>query len=397
VQEAAITVVPVVGFIDADGRVFGRVNLIDALVGVFVVLLVPVAYATYLLFRPPTPQITSVEFAQLTFIEDRAAQGSLLSGKLKVRGTGFRPVLRATIGGANTIAFIFEDPTSADVLFGDVPPGKHDLVLFDGVHEVARASGAVTIPEKSASGRTSVAVVGTFVDLDEATAASLKTGAKFPSNEPQAEILALGPVVEAGLPINNRVDVAVEGKRQRSALVAVRCEISADQPRECKSAGITVGPGLVYLVPGTTNLRLLIDAVVPASPPTSARLRVRLFGVPDAVSLVRAGDADLPHLSIDQRGAVVRTIGARREGTGELTVLLSQEAATVLASAARPETIASLDVTLTAGLDRARQGWRYRGDVVRVGGPLTFTTETYTLRGLVIGMEIDSAHAPGMH
>jgi hypothetical protein len=94
---------------------------------------------------------------------------------------------------------------------------------------------------------------------------------------------------------------------------------------------------------------------------------------------------------------VVRTIGARREGTGELTVLLSQEAATVLASAARPETIASLDVTLTAGLDRARQGWRYRGDVVRVGGPLTFTTETYTLRGLVIGMEIDSAHAPGMH
>jgi hypothetical protein len=385
----------VVALIDADGRVFGRVNLIDALVGVFVVLLVPVAYATYLLFRPPTPRITSVEFAQLTFIEDRAAQGSLLSGKLKVRGTGFRPVLRATIGGANTIAFIFEDPTSADVLFGDVPPGKHDLVLFDGVQEVARAPGAVTIPEKSASGRTSVALVGTFVDLDEATAAGLQPGAKFPPGEPEAEILALGPVAEAGLPINGRADVAVEGRRQRSALVSVRCEIAANQPRECKGAGIAVGPGVTYLMPGTSNLRLLIDAIVPASAPTSARLRVRLFGVPDAISLVRPGDVDLPHLAIDQRGAVVRTIGARREGTGELTVLLSQEAAGVLASAARQETIASLDVTLTAGLDRARQGWRYRGDVVRVGGPMTLTTETYTLRGLVIGLDTDSAAGNG--
>ncbi len=375
--------------IDADGRVFGRVNLIDALVAVFVVLLVPVAYATYLLFRTPAPQITSVEPAQLTYIEDRAAQGSLLSGKLKVRGTGFRPVLRATIGTTGAIAFIFEDPTSADVLFGDVPPGKHDLVLFDGVQEVARATGAVTIPEKSASGRTSVALVGTFVDLDEAMAASLNVGTKFPSGEPQAEILALGPVVEAALTINNRVDVAVQGRRQRSALVAVRCEISAPQPRECRAAGITVGPGLTYLVPGTSDLRLLIDAVVPASPPTSARLRVRLFGVPDAVSLVRVGDTDLPHLAIDQRGAVVRAIGARRDGVGEVTVLLSQETAAVLASAARQDPVASLDVTLTAGLDRGRQGWRYRGDTLRVGGPVTFTAETYTLRGVVIGMEMD--------
>jgi hypothetical protein len=380
---------PVQALIDADGRVFGRINLIDALVAVFVVLLVPVAYATYLLFRTPAPRITSVEPAQLTYIEDRAAQGSLLSGKLKVRGTGFRPVLRATIGTTNAIGFIFEDPTSADVLFGDVPPGKHDLVLFDAVQEVARAVGAVTIPEKSASGRTSVALVGTFVDLDESTAASLKVGAKFPSGEPQAEILALGPVVEAGLTINNRVDVAVPGRRQRAALVAVRCEILAPQPRECKAGGITVVPGLTYLVPGTSALWLLIDAVVPASPPTSTRLRVRLFGVPDAISLVRLGDADQPHLGIDQRAAVVRAIGARRDGVGELTMLLSQETAPVLASAARQEPVASLDVTLTAGLDRGRQGWRYRGDTIRVGGPMTFTAETYTLRGVVIGMEMD--------
>ena len=90
-------------------------------------------------FRTPTPRIDSVEPAQAeAYIEDRAAGGSELSGKLKVHGTGLRPILRAMIGGQHGIAFIFESPASADVLFGDLPVGTHDLVLLDGVQEVAR-------------------------------------------------------------------------------------------------------------------------------------------------------------------------------------------------------------------------------------------------------------------
>ena len=380
--------------IDGEGRVFGRFNLVDAVILAFVLLLIPVAYATYLLFRPAQPRITSVESAQLTYIEERAAQGTRLAGKLKVHGTGLRPVLRAKIGSTDAVAFIFENPTSADVLFGDVPAGTHDLVLYDAVQEVARAAGAVTIPEKSASGRTSVAIVGTLIDLDATTAANLKTGATFPQGERQAEILALGPVENARLPINGRIDAAIDGKQQRAAMIATRCDIDVTQPRECKAGGGVLGAGVTFLMPGTSGgLRLLVEEIVPASAPTPARVRVRLFGLLDALSLIRVDDADQPHLAIDRRGAVIRSLGARREGTGELTVLLSQDPGSVLASAARQEQIGSVDVMLTAGLDQSRTGWRYRGDTLRVGGPMTFTTATYTLRGIVLGLDVGEKNA----
>src|SRR5438093_862542 len=75
----------------------------------------------------------------------RVTGGSTLTAKLKVRGTGLRPMLRAMIDDAPALAFVFEDPHSADVLVGEVPAGAHDLILFDGVQEVARTRRAVTI------------------------------------------------------------------------------------------------------------------------------------------------------------------------------------------------------------------------------------------------------------
>ena len=80
--------------IDAEGRLFGRINLVDAAIGAFIVVLIPLAYAAVLLFRPPTPHITSVDPAPVSFTEDRAVAGSELAGKVKVRGEGLRPVLR---------------------------------------------------------------------------------------------------------------------------------------------------------------------------------------------------------------------------------------------------------------------------------------------------------------
>ena len=132
--------------IDRDGRVFGRFNLFDAALVAFVVVLIPLAYVAYLLFRVPAPRITSVQPAQLTYIEDRASGGTELKGKLKVSGTGLRPILRAAIGGQAVVAFIFESPTSADVLFGNMAPGTYDLILYDGVQEVARAPKSVVVP-----------------------------------------------------------------------------------------------------------------------------------------------------------------------------------------------------------------------------------------------------------
>ena len=46
--------------IDERGRVFGRINLIDAAAALFVFVLIPVAYGAYLLFRTPPAKLTSV-------------------------------------------------------------------------------------------------------------------------------------------------------------------------------------------------------------------------------------------------------------------------------------------------------------------------------------------------
>ena len=46
--------------IDRNGRVFGRINIVDAGILAFILVLIPVGYATFLLFRPERPSIESV-------------------------------------------------------------------------------------------------------------------------------------------------------------------------------------------------------------------------------------------------------------------------------------------------------------------------------------------------
>src|SRR5262249_4047611 len=143
--------------VDGNGRVFGRINLFDAAAAAFALLLIPIAYGTYLLFRTPAPKIASVTSVPTPPEERGGARGTGLSAKLKVRGSGLRPMLRAVIGSTQALGFVFEDPNSADVLVGEVPAGVHDFVLYDGMQEVARLPQAVTI---EASPATRVAAAG---------------------------------------------------------------------------------------------------------------------------------------------------------------------------------------------------------------------------------------------
>ena len=121
-----------------------RFNVFDAALAGFVVVLIPIAYGTFLLFRAPRPAITSVNRVEITK-EERRIGGPNLVAKLKVKGSGLRPMLRASIDDQPAIGFVFENPNSADLLVAATPPGAHDLVLYDGVQEVARAPKAVVI------------------------------------------------------------------------------------------------------------------------------------------------------------------------------------------------------------------------------------------------------------
>jgi hypothetical protein len=358
--------------IDDRGRLFGRVNLVDAVVGAFVLVLIPIAYGTFLLFRSPSPQITSVTRVPITDEERRLAGGSRLSAKLKVRGSGFRPMLRASIDGAPTLGFVFENPNSADVLVGEAPPGTHDLVIYDGVQELARATKAVTI---QAVPPARVRVAGTLFDLDEATAKALQASSTSVDATSQAQIVTLGVVAPGRHRLSTAhgsADVAVAGRWERPVVMVLQCDLNPNS-EDCAVGGMTLAatpsPVIRLVGPASTPLSLAIDELFPVEPPRPAVARIRFSGAAEMLDLIRVGDRDA---CLDERAARVTAVERRRADNG----------------------LATVDATLELGADGSRDGWRYRGRVASPGAPFILTTDRYVANGSVIVLRVDSGATP---
>ena len=123
--------------IDENGRIFGKVNLIDLFVVSALVGLIPLIYGAFLLFRTPDPQLQSVTPSQLVLEETRT---------IRIIGANLRTNLRVRLGTANTEAFLVESQTAAEVrLPGDLLPGTYDVVLLDQEIELGRLPDALSI------------------------------------------------------------------------------------------------------------------------------------------------------------------------------------------------------------------------------------------------------------
>lgn len=335
--------------IDKDGRVFGRFNLVDALVVAFVVLLLPIGYATFLLFRPERPTIDSVTRVELGNEERRVSSGSVLTAKLKVRGSGFNPLLRAKIDDSDAIGLVFETPNSVDVIVGIVPPGKHDLVLFDGVQEVARARGAV---ELQGSDGPSVRAYGWLTDLLPANAEKLSAGYATDPTIPGAfKIVAIGPVQPARARVSigdATADLPLPGKSERAAEILVKCDWPSSQTCSVDRQVLTQLPPITISLPGP--LRFEIFEVAPSDEPTPAVVRLRV----PSVEGMKVGDRDA-------------TVGAR---AAEITAIQGNT------------------ITVNMGAQPSREGWRYRGGLLIPGGSVTLQTHRYTVSGTVVDVKV---------
>lgn len=342
--------------IDDRGRLFGRVNLVDGLVAAVLLLLIPLGYATYLMFRPAAPRIDSVEASLITKEEERISVGGNLVAKFKVRGSGLSPLLRARIDRTDALAFVFESPYSADVLVGPVSSGSHDLVLLDGVQEVARAKGAITI---QAAASFSIRAAGWITDLDAETAAALKVGTALPDGAPAYRVLALGPLVPAHQRISlagTSIDMPVSGKQARRALLTLEC--GAGLPSNPCALGDRLEnrtPPVNIGLPGPTRyFSFALDEILPEAPPARAVLRVRM--TPGQPAVVHAGDRDD---LLDERAAVVSSVN------GDM-------------------------VTLDAGIDKSLGGWQYRSQRLIPGRPFVFATERYQASGTLQSVDLRS-------
>ena len=326
-----------------------RVNVVDAAVLGLGLLLLPLAYGSWLLFRPAHVHISSVTVLPAGKEEQRIANPLRAAVKLKVKGDGFTPMLRAWIGSEPSLGFTFENPGSADVIVAPMPPGEYDVSLVDGGHEVARAPKAYVVGTRPNADR--IKIVGWLVNLDRETASALRPGEVFPSAaDARVRVAALGSV--------EAVRTKDEMFERRAALV-VACDSAVQPDANCTIGGRVPTAAAQLHLPGPSDrgMAFLVDDVLPATGASPLDVTVRFWrGV--SVSLLAAGDQDT---LLDDRAAVVTSLGPR-DPSGER------------------------DAHLRLGADRARDGWQYRHRPVKPGAPFELVTDRYVARGTVVAV-----------
>ena len=141
--------------IDDRGRLLGRVNLLDVAVVLAVVVLVPMGYVAFRIFRTPSPVITAVTPSTLAIDSPR---------RIRLTGEHFRPYLGAFVAktdepysvvnrlpNTQQATFLIETPTLVELALPPVGPGTYDIHLYDEAQEVAKRTAAFTIAQPRAA------------------------------------------------------------------------------------------------------------------------------------------------------------------------------------------------------------------------------------------------------
>jgi hypothetical protein len=368
--------------IDDRGRLFGRLNLIDAVVGVVVLLLVPLAYGAFLLFRVPKPEIISVAPAQ---VAERQAASVLITGE------NLRPFLVAKIGAIATDLFV-QSPKRAEI---KVPPnlaaGTYDITLLDQGQVLAIKPGALAVGTLGV--RLDVQAVGAFVGLSKEDAGSIGITSTFqaPSaTAPIAEVLAL----QAPEPGTSRVKIGTNvfatgtlSDLRVPAIIRLHCIVLNG---ECRVGDTVAAQDATVMLPSAAagQIRFLIDQLFPsgmrAEFPALASVRVRFFAGPNILNVIKAGDVDVGGVVTDTGRAVLTELGTDRQ-----TVTSQVEMDPFLRIKIMvPQPLQAFTATVRVPAVFTPSGWSYNDRPLKVGGSFTFETASGAMSGLVLDMNL---------
>lgn len=341
--------------VDEHGRLFGRFNLVDAVLAVFLLGLVPLSYGAYTLFRTPLPRLTAIEPASLVNAPNLT---------VRIRGENLRPYLRVSFGVYQGASFIFRNATEADVALNAMPPGDYDVILYDFAQERSRLPLALTIKPSPLSDSQAL-VVGSFTGL------AGEVADKIAANMP---IDGFGTVVSVGPRLSDAtrvyagpvVEIPVNARLRVPAVVRVACTLRAPQGTpQCVLGDVVVQQTsmLLFKTPlGTLSFQ--VDQLRGDQPLEKVTAVVRVSGPKTLVDQIRKGDVD--------RGLFNNQLAA-----GGTVVALSPQV--VLG----PGTVQS-DVTISLDAHRGASGWTYAAALLRAGGQLPFKTTRYEVSGVVM-------------
>lgn len=344
--------------VDERGRVFGRLNLLDAIVVVLLLGLIPLGYGAYALFRTPAPRLVAVEPAVIE-------RGPNL--RVTVRGEHLRPYMRVSFNTQQGITFLFQDPTMAQVELAELPPGVYDVVLYDHTQERARLPQALTV-RPSPLPDTEIIVAGSFANLTAGQADSIEPGLAVPG---------FGEVLNVGAPMpestrvwsgNVVIEIPIEDAVRLPATIRMACHVRvvSGQPH-CYADGIVVQPTAFLSLPTPLGMRpFQVDQVRGLSPLEPLRVRVRFSGDRSAVDRIAEGDIDQgPWVNPLAAGASVVRVSPASPGTGQVT----------------------RDIELRLDGQRGTSSWTYAGAPLRIGGTVLLRTYLYELYGSVLDIQ----------
>jgi hypothetical protein len=346
--------------VDANGRLWGRVNLFDAVLAVLVLALLPLGYGAYALFRTPPPVLTSVEPATVT-------DGPNL--RVTVRGVNLRPFLRVSFDTIQGRSFLFDDSTRAQVELNPMPPGTYGVVLYDYNSERSRLPNALTIlPSPTPLPTTKVIVVGRLINLKPELASQVKPGLSLPFGNELLETGRAGPAWAKVYVSGPSIDVPVKNLLQVPVKLRMGCDIRAPGGYpECYGARFPLRPA--YMGPLDTSLgdmALQVDHLAGDQPFEYINVVVRLAGVPGVLSQVRLGDADASMTENELAfGATVAALMPLRK--------LSDDAADTQA-------------TFRVRTQGTPAGWIYNAALLRIGSPFAFRSTRYEVNGTVLSV-----------
>lgn len=417
--------------LDEQGRVFGRINLLDAGFALVVLALVPLTYRLWALFRTPAPVIEQV------------APGVVSAGRtqqrIELRGRYLRPYLRADIGGLSA-PYLFQSAERAQIELPSLPSGAYDVTLFDGSTVTVRVRNAVTAkavaapvtlpsPEISAvqprivdaSRNQTVSLRGRhFRPSLRATVGSESATYQFESAErvsvaipplgPGAYDLTLfdgakelirypaaftvpGPAVESITPHviedslgSQRIELTGKRFQQGLRILVGWREVPAQVDSEDRAV-IDVPP----LPAGDYDLALFDNVkelaryrnAVTVRPPQFAEVRVHVRFVtrPETVDLVKRTQDEAP---------------AQDAGPASSEALLesyevTEEVAGTTANDLRRGRVVVVNAVVRVTAVKRADGWRFEGQRLRAGSPFTFSARNYLLRGDILGIEVGRA------
>jgi hypothetical protein len=344
--------------VDDQGRLFGRFNLLDAILALVLLGLVPLAYGAYVLFRTPAPRLTAVEPSSLVL-------GPNL--RVSVKGENFRPYMRVSFNSIQGNSFIFRNAGEAVIDLNVMPPGDYDVVLYDNAQERSRLPKAFTLlPTPLPASQ--VVVVGNFGNLTADRAAGLTKG---------ATIAGFGTILDVGRPVPEAtrvhagpvLEIPVEKAVRVPALVQVGCSVRAPQGTpQCVVSDTVLQPSvIVFLDTAVGRLPFQIDQLRGAQPLEPVRIGVQFDNRPILLQQIAVGDVDLGAFANELSG------GAR---VTEVTA---------------PRTLGTdfgrVDVTMDVRAQRDSTSWTYASAPLRVGAPFLMRTPKYELHGTVIRVE----------